>query len=315
MKILFTNVGRRVELLQTFRIAAERLKVNLEIYGTEIAQTAPALYFCDHAVFVPRINDNQYIPELRKICFEEKIDALVSTIDTDLLLLAKNKNNFGKTKVVISNPDKIEICRDKRYTATYFNSIGLKSPRPVDNWKNYDAGYPAFIKPRNGSSSILAYKIGSKDELKSFAEQVPDYIVQPYIEGTEYTVDVFCDFDGKIVFVTPRIRLAVRAGEVLKTQITQDLKIISEIRQLVDDYKPCGQITVQLIREKKTGEDWFIEINPRFGGGAPLSIKAGADSAEALIKLLNGEKLVYQENAAEDGAIYSRFEQSIRVKP
>ena len=150
-------------------------------------------------------------------------------------------------------------------------------------------------------------------ELESFAQQVPDYIIQPYISGTEYTVDIFCDFEGNPIFITPRIRLAVRAGEVLKTKITQDKQIIGEMKQLIKDYAPCGQITVQMIRQDSTGDDYYIEINPRFGGGAPLSMKAGADSAEAFLRLLKGEKLDYVENAAEDGAIYSRFDQSIRV--
>ena len=71
---------------------------------------------------------------------------------------------------------------------------------------------------------------------------------------------------------------------------------------------------MQLIREKDTGDDYYIEINPRFGGGAPLTVKAGADSAEAMLRLLNGEKLKYVEGAAENGAIYSRFDQSIKVR-
>ena len=150
--------------------------------------------------------------------------------------------------------------------------------------------------------------------MEAYAAQVPDYIIQPFILGTEYTVDIFCDFDGNPIFITPRVRLAVRAGEVLKTEIAQDQKIIADMKKLVADYKPCGQITIQLIRQNKTNDDYYIEINPRFGGGAPLSIKAGADSAEAMLRLLNGEKMNYQSGAAEDGAVYSRFDQSIRVK-
>lgn len=70
---------------------------------------------------------------------------------------------------------------------------------------------------------------------------------------------------------------------------------------------------MQLIRDEVTGKDYYIEINPRFGGGAPLSMKAGADSAEALLQMLSGDKLEYKEKAARDGAIYSRFDQSICV--
>ena len=315
MKILFTSVGRRVELIQAFRNAASKLAIQLEIYGADITDSAPALMFCDHTVIVPRIREAGYLPALQRICTEHQIDALIPTIDTDLLLLSQNARAFGHTRVLISKPEKVAVCRDKRFIADYFRSLGLKSPLPVDDWTKYDGGYPAFIKPKDGSSSIFAYRVDNQKELESLAEQVPDYIVQPFISGVEYTVDIFCDFEGNPIFITPRIRTAVRAGEVLKTEIAQDPRIIAEMKHLVQDYLPCGQITVQLIRQESTGDDYYIEINPRFGGGAPLSIKAGADSAEALLRLLNGEKLSYVDNAAEDGAIYCRFDQSIRVNP
>lgn len=314
MKLLFTSVGRRVELIQAFRNAAVKNEIGLEIYGGDITKLAPALSFCDHTILLPRISEPTYISTLIEICRSEKIDVLIPTIDTDLLILAQNKKRFEGTRVLISAPEKIAICRDKRYTADYFNSVGLKSPHPINDYLKYEGGFPAFIKPKDGSSSIFAYKVNSMNELKTYAKQVPDYIVQPFIEGIEYTVDIFCDFEGNPIFITPRIRLAVRDGEVLKTQIVQDDKIISEMKRLIADYKPCGQITVQLIREKITGDDYYIEINPRFGGGAPLSMKAGADSAEALLRLIMGEKLEYTEKAAEDGAVFSRFDQSIRVK-
>ena len=302
MKLLFTSIGRRVELIQAFYNAAKKLHVPLTIIGADIVRTAPALAFCDETVIVPRIKESSYIPFLIDYCNNHTIDALIPTIDTELLVLSQNKNNFGNTKVIISGEEKILLCRDKQRTVDYFNSIGLKSPHSVNDYRKYDSVYPAFIKPKDGSSSIFAYKVNNAFELIEFAKRVPDYIVQPYIEGTEYTVDIFCDFDGSPVFITPRVRLAVRAGEVLKTRIEQDSRIIHEMEILVERYKPVGQITVQLIREKSTGDDYYIEINPRFGGGAPLSIKAGADSAEMLIRLINGEKIGYQKNVAEDGA-------------
>lgn len=314
MKILFTSAGRRVELMQAFHAASDKSGIPLDLYGADMNPHAPALMFCDHAKIVPAIRSSDYIPTLIKICRKEKIDALVPTIDTDLMLLACERENFLPTKVIISDPEKVALCRDKRLTAEYFHSLGLKSPLPVDHVPDYYGGFPAFIKPRDGSSSVFAYKANTAEELASYACQVPDYIIQPYIEGTEYTVDIFCDLDGDPVFITPRIRLAVRSGEVLQTQIDQDDRIIEEMRQLVKDFRPRGQITVQLIRQKNTGDDYYIEINPRFGGGAPLSMKAGADSAEALLRVLAGEKPGFRYKAAEQGAVYSRFDQSIRIQ-
>ena len=316
MKLLFTSVGRRVELMQAFKKAAEELNLGLIIYGADVTDTAPALFFCDKQVIVCKIKDSNYIPSLLEICKKEKIDALVPTIDTDLLVLSQSKKKFEDigTKVFISAEDKIRICRDKRDTAKFFQSIGLKSPLPVDDYKKYNLGFPAFIKPKDGSSSINAYKVNDTSELETYAKEVPDYIIAPFVEGTEYTIDAFCDYEGNPLLITPRIRLAVRSGEVLKTQIAQDDQIIRETKKIVEAFKPCGPITIQLIRQKTTGEDYFIEINPRFGGGAPLSMKAGADSAKALLQVLNGNNTVYVEKAAEDGAVYSRFDQSIRVK-
>lgn len=313
MKLLFTSVGRRVELIQAFRLASDKTKIPLTIIGADISYTAPALQFCDQSLMVPPIRDENYIPFLIQYCKEAHIDALIPTIDTDLLILSQNKHKFGYTKVIISDFDKITICRDKRFTSDYFHSLGLNSPTAVDNLYDYNLGFPAFIKPKDGSSSVLAYKVNNAAELEELASKVPDYIIQPFIDGTEYTVDIFCDLDGHPIFITPRIRLAVRAGEILKTKIDQDDIIIKEMRSLINDFKPCGQITVQLIKDKLSGENHYIEINPRFGGGAPLSIKAGADSAEMLLRVLNGEMISYQEKAAENGAIYCRFDQSVRI--
>ena len=105
IRIMFTSIGRRVELVQEFILAAEKLNYDLKIYGADITDTAPALNFCDYAMIVPRINDALYIPTLLDICKKNHIDVLIPTIDTDLLLLSKNKNKFHDigTLVLVSD--------------------------------------------------------------------------------------------------------------------------------------------------------------------------------------------------------------------
>ena len=71
---------------------------------------------------------------------------------------------------------------------------------------------------------------------------------------------------------------------------------------------------MQLIKDKETHENFYIEINPRFGGGAPLSMKAGANSAEAVLKMLNHVPLSYHKIAARNNEIYSRYDQSVCVQ-
>lgn len=313
IRVLLTSVGRRVELVQAFKQAADNLNIALTIYGADLTNTAPALYFCDRKVKTPRISDPTYISELQSVCVREKIDCLIPTIDTDLLILSQRKDEFKAlgTQVLISAEDKIRLCRDKRLTSSFFVECGLLAPMPVDAVEKYSSGFPAFIKPKDGSSSINAFKVDDQADLEARASQVFDYIIQPFVEGTEYTVDIFCDFEGNPIYITPRERIAVRSGEVLKTRICQDETIIAECQKIIDQFKPCGPLTVQLIRQIDTGKDYYIEINPRFGGGAPLSMKAGADSAETLLRLLSGETVDYNPAAATDGAVYSRYDQSV----
>lgn len=315
LRILFTGAGRRVELLQAFRQAALRLSVRLKLYGADMAGTAPALAFCDQARKICAMKEADYIPQLLEICRKDRIDLLIPTIDTDLLVLSENRERFEAvgTKVMISSPDKVALCRDKSLTTAFFRSCGLKAPVPVDDWRKYQGPYPCFIKPKDGSSSIDAYRVERPGELSAYAERVQDYIIQPFIEGAEYTVDLFCDFSGNPIYITPRLRLAVRGGEVLKTKIALDKRMKEECRRLACSFRPRGAITVQLIREKASGEDYYIEINPRYGGGAPLSIRAGADSAEMTLRLLLGEEIPYQEQGVRDGAVYSRFDQSVCI--
>ena len=312
MQVLFTGVGRRIELLQAFRNAALVLNKNLKIYGADMAGTAPALAYCDYTRKVVAMKDSGYIRNLLDICIADHIDLLIPTIDTDLLVLSENKEKFEAigTRVMISAPDKIRICRDKNNTSQFFLDCGLHAPMPVNDWKEYKSGFPAFIKPKDGSSSINAFKVENKEELEVYARQVEDYIVQPFVSGHEYTIDVFCDWDGNPISIVPRERLQVRAGEVLKTQICMDSTMIEESKALCSAFKPCGPMTVQLIRDD-AGIDWYIEINPRFGGGAPLSMKAGARSAEAILKLMDGEEI--EEKEIADDAIYSRFDQSVCI--
>lgn len=312
IRILFTGVGRRIELLQAFRNAALVLNKELRIYGADMAGTAPALAYCDYTRKVVAMKDPGYIQNLLDICEADHIDLLIPTIDTDLLVLSENKEKFEAigTRVMISDPDKIRICRDKNNTSQFFVDCCLHAPMPVNDWKEYKSGFPAFIKPKDGSSSINAFKVENEEELEVYAGQVEDYIVQPFVSGHEYTIDIFCDWNGKPISIVPRERLQIRAGEVLKTRIDLDQTMIEESKALCSAFKSCGPMTVQLIRDEE-GIDWFIEINPRFGGGAPLSMKAGARSAEAILKLMDGEAV--EEYQIADGAIYSRFDQSVCI--
>ena len=113
-----------------------------------------------------------------------------------------------------------------------------------------------------------------------------DYIIQEKIKGIEYTIDVLCDFCGNVVAVVPRVRLEVRSGEVAKSITERNEEVINKTVELIaklNTYgKVIGPITVQCFvtqGEKAVADNKvvFLEINPRVGGGVPLTFEAGVN--------------------------------------
>ena len=313
--ILILSAGRRVELVQSFQKAAKRLNIESNVVAGDCSETAPAIYFADRKAILPRINEDNYVDEIINVCKREGIRLVIPTIDTDLLLLSEERERIESESgavVLISSTEVISICRDKINTQKFLEENGFKIPKMYSE-EELDSGeleFPLFIKPKSGSSSINTFKVNNIEELATYKSLIKEPIVQDFMEGKEFTVDVFLDFDGNLITVVPRLRMATRSGEISKGKIVKDREIIEDIKRLVEVLKPIGHITVQLMKTNKGIS--YIEINPRFGGGAPMSIQSGADSCENLYRLLMGENLEYNENY-RDNIMFFRFDNSICV--
>ncbi len=317
INVLILSAGRRVELINCFKNARDRLGIKGNIVAADCSELAPALYFADIREIVPRISEGvKYIDSIIDICKCADISLIVPTIDTELRLLSENKDRIEKetgAKVLVSDESVINVCRDKKNTQKFLEEHGFKVPHMLTDEELDDSEnlkFPLFIKPLDGSSSINAFKVNDQEELATYRKLIDKPIVQEFMEGTEYTIDAFLDFDGQLITLVPRIRIATRSGEIAKGVITRDQDIMKDVTRLMQELKPIGHITVQCMKTKKGIE--YIEINPRFGGGAPMSIMAGADSCENLYRLLSGEKLTYNENF-RDHLTFLRFDQSIML--
>lgn len=310
--ILILSAGRRVELVKAFSAARAKLNIRGKVVAADVSDTAPALYFADSFEIVPRVTDGSYVDALVEVCQKHSISLIVPTIDTELPILSENRERIESvSRIMLSSPECIGVCRDKHKTAEYLSENGFLTPKTLSAEEVQTAeDFPLFIKPLDGSSSINAFTVNNKEELRFFYNYIKNPIVQKKVSGQEYTIDMLCDFDGNLVTIVPRKRLAVRSGEILKGQVEKNQSIIAEMKKLAQVLKPVGHITVQGFLSDE--QFVFIEINPRFGGGAPMSIRAGADSCQNLYRLLNGEKLKYNEDY-RDNIIFSRFDDCIEV--
>jgi carbamoyl-phosphate synthase large subunit len=307
LNVIFTCIGRRVSLLRSFREAAAQLDIESQFFGTDISELSSALQLCDKKFIVRRTNQWGYVEELLDIVRQHNIRLLVPTVDLDLKVLSEGLEEFSKLgcTVLISKPDVVDICQDKRKTFEFLSSSGFDTPQ---TWtleqalQKPDIPMPVLLKPWDGYASRGHAVVKKFDDLAAFGADIPNCIVQEFIEGQEYTCDAFVDFDLKVRCVIPRKRIETRGGEVSKAQIVKDEKIIETVTLLVTSLKAGpGVITIQLFVNGQ-GRIRIIEINPRFGGGAPLSIKAGANFPLWILK---------QMLCACDDIEYDRYQENL----
>ncbi len=291
INVLFTSVGRRVELLRAFRRAYAELRLDGRIVAVDVDPLAPALQEADRPYIVPRLSDPTYIPTLAEICRRECVHLIFPLIDPDISLLARYRQDLEATgaRVIVVSPEAAEIAADKWLTYQFFKKLGIPTPNtwlPEQVFENR-LEYPLFIKPRFGSASKHTYKINNKKELRFFLEHVPEPLVQEYLPGPEITSDIYCDFNGgHVLAVVSRQRIEVRWGEVSKGKTIYNPAIIQHCVTIARGLNAVGPLNVQCILRE--GQPYFTEINARFGGGAPLGFAAGVHAPRWFLALAAG---------------------------
>lgn len=316
--VLFTCVGRRVGLLNDFRRAGKELGLNCKFFGTEMTELSSALQLCDKKFIVNSVGHTKYIKQLLDIVKENNVKLIVPTVDLDLKTLAENKDQFSAAGcvVLVSDSDVVDICQDKRKTFKFLAENGLDTPQTCTPGQALSKRiqYPCFLKPWDGYASRGTAIAKNRSELLFYSKRVPNCIVQEFIKGQEFTCDVFVGFDGEVRCVVPRKRIETRAGEVSKSETSKNLMLMRQTAELVKRLGAGpGVITVQMIltKDKKLK---FIEINPRFGGGAPLSIKAGADFPKWILQQMAGKKLTIKFDGFEDKLQMLRYDAEVWIK-
>ncbi len=315
--LVFTCVGRRVELLQAFRAAARRLGIALRLVGVDSDLTAPAFACVDVPVLVPRAADPAYVPAVLAAVRAHAGRLLIPTTDTDLSAVSGHRDEFERAGCLplIGEPSVIQICRDKILTYQHLRQHGLDTPAtytPQELQAGPPPTFPLFIKPRCGSASQWVHKLDDQLDLDYYLQRLRDPIIQEFVPGQEYTLDVYVGLAGVPQCVVPRARWQVRTGEVTKGVVVKDLDIMHAGRHVVETLGPSvrGLVTLQCIvtPERRIR---FIEINPRFGGGAPLSITAGADFPGWLLQELAGRPPSIAFDGFTHGLCMLRYDWSV----
>jgi carbamoyl-phosphate synthase large subunit len=303
--VLITSAGRRGKLVLVFRNELVQLLPGARVYAADARpELSVACQLTDSAFAVPRVDDAAYVPRLIEICTAHDIGLLVPTIDPELIVLAQYREQFASYGISVAVSDEmfVRTCRDKRQTAKWFAERELGTPLTVNPCTA--STYPIFAKPYDGSCSRGARVIESRRDLTDELLNDERMMFVEYLAPSahdEYTIDMYFDRAGELRCLVPRLRIETRGGEVSKGQ-TRRLPAVGALKErlrMIEGARGC--ITLQVFVERRSNQIYAIEINPRFGGGYPLSYEAGANFPRWLIQeYLLGERIEFFDGWESD---------------
>jgi carbamoyl-phosphate synthase large subunit len=273
----------------------------------------------DRALRVPRCTDASFITTIADIVRAEGVQLVIPTIDTELAAYAAARIRLREvgTWVSVSAPGVVAMARDKLATSERLAAAGIAVARTATleaaraNPERFPG--PVIVKPRDGSASIGIRRHGSLADLGGTSDADDPLIVQEYLSGQEYTVNLFFDRSGSLRSVVPHLRLEVRAGEVSKARTVRDRRLIDQAVRLAAVLEgAAGSLCYQAIDVGADEEPRVIEVNARFGGGYPVTHRAGAPFARwVLEETLGGEPSVGGLTEWREGVTMLRYDAAV----
>ena len=314
--ILITSAGKRVVLVQIFQQTLKDLGLEAKVYTTDMKpMMAPACIVSDEGIKVLPCIAEGYIDEIVHICQSRNIGVIIPTIDPELMVLAKNRHRFTEmgVEIVLSNEEFIKACRDKRQTQIYLKDIGIEVPKAIDK---YHPNFPMFVKPYDGSLSRDIHVVRNQKELTQDMLENPKFMFMEYLDKNdykEYSVDMYFGKDHCVKGIVPRERIEVRAGEINKGK-THKNEIVDFLKDKMGRLPGVrGCICFQLFYRESDHQIKGSEINPRFGGGFPLTYHAKANYAAYIIREYLMHETVDYSDAWLDNTLMLRYDNDIII--
>ena len=309
MNILLTSVGRRTYVIDYFK---EALGNSGKVFATNSSDTY-TLSRADVSYISPIIYSDEYISFMLDLCKKEEIDIVLSLFDIDLPILAHNKQAFEDIGTLFIGPsyEAALIGNDKLRTYEFFKSVGLNTPRSYFDSEEVlslldqnQLTFPLVIKPRWGMGSISINIVSNVDELKvlykkcryeiensylkyeSGADIDKAVVIQEFIKGQEYGLDLYKDLSGELVYMSAKKKIAMRSGETDIAEIVESKSFQNFVRIVAKNLDFTGVLDVDCFISGN--RVYGLEINPRVSGSYPFSHIAGARYPAQLIKWFNG---------------------------
>ncbi|WP_045747915.1 exosortase/archaeosortase family protein [Actinoplanes rectilineatus] len=228
---------------------------------------------------LPKADHAGYAEKLLEVVDRHRPSALVCTVAEEYGALAPLCPRLGERGTLTWLPDlaAAESCLDKVAFAQVLHAAGV--PHPATAWTLatiMKVPGPWVIKPSRGRGSRDVVLVDHPGDLAHAFTTVPGAIVQTRLAGREFTADALVGRDGTLLACVPRWRDETRGGISVRGTTFTSVAVTEVVAATLRAVGLTGPANVQGFVDDD-GEATVVEVNPRFSGGLPLTLAAGAD--------------------------------------
>lgn len=302
LKVLVTGAGALLGqgIIRSLRTG----NLPVRVVAVDPSPLAAGLYWADVAHLIPMATDPRYEAAIRRLLATERPDAVLIGTDVELAFFAENRAALEKaygTRVIVSDPDVVEIADDKWKTFLFLKQHGFGCP---DSALPQDAaslvarvGFPLIVKPRRGARSVGLHIARTESELAMILESGKDYVVQELVgdAANEFTSGMLT-FDNRCL-ASITMRRDLRDGNTYRAFAVPDFPQDGDLRRIAEALGGYGPINLQF--RLADGHVKVFEINARFSGTTPLRHLVGFPEVEMVLRFVIAGEIISQPRIAD----------------
>jgi carbamoyl-phosphate synthase large subunit len=289
-RVLVTGAGGPAAIAAMRSLGADP---SVELIAADMDPWAAGLYLVPprSRTLVPAGAAPEFAGVLLARCRDLGVHVVLPTVDAELRPLAGARATFRAhgIELLLAPTAALDVILDKLALAEHCAAV-VRVPRTeplgpgTDPWS---WTYPVIVKPRSGSGSRGIVKIAAPAELAAL-DRAPGRLVQEFLPGAEFSIDVLAGADGHVIASVPRLRARVDSGVSVGGRTVHDAELESFGRAVAEATGITYVANVQVKRDA-AGRAALLEVNPRMPGTLCLTIASGIDMPRLALAVLRGQ--------------------------
>ena len=292
LRVLVTGAGGPAAIAAMKSLRADE---SVELLAADMDPWAAGLYLVPPwaRTLIPAGAAPGFADALLTRCLTLGVDVILPTVDAELRPLAHARDAFAAVGIdlLLAPAAALDIILDKLSLAEHCAGV-VRVPRTELFGPSVDPAswtYPVIVKPRQGSGSRGIITVASAAELAAL-DRSPSLIVQEFLPGEEYSVDVLADAAGHVIASVPRLRARVDSGVSVGGRTVHDPEVEWFGRAVAQATGVTFVANVQCKRDHD-GSPALLEVNPRMPGTLGLTIASGVDMPRLALAALLGREV------------------------